>query len=489
MKKKEVKKMKTVSAIIATLLFLSMFFALATNPASATTTTPEIDIIIEEGNITDHLWSSDGTKVAYIMCPEEQYWGDLWIAEWNGKEITNKQLIYTEADYNHLEDWQGDWILFMIRKEDGTPTSYYGRNELWKIRDDGTDLTQITFTYTNGIKYTENGAYYFRGSVGWGRFIPGTDLVYFSAHNGNGWYRPFTCNNDGTDGWICVSASDHPYSFTIGMSPTGNKLVWGNAWYWNAPTEALMACNPDGSERAMIKSFTLRTFPLVLADGNTVIYDWNDGNIHAIDMDGTNDRMVLDDEYFNRWENYNPIDGQSLLMRSDRSDGNVHIFKMNVDGTEIIQLTEGPFVDGSASYSPSAHELLYKRTPLESGPSQLVIKRLVQIIEIDIKPWSCRNNINLKSRGIVVVAILTTDEFDASRVDPTTVEFAGANPLRWCFRCDVDCDGDIDLILLFKTQELDLTKDSTEATLFGETWDFQQFQGTDSVRIVPHRRC
>ncbi len=479
--------MKTASAIIAMLLLFSMFFALATDQAAATTT-PEIDIIIDEGNITDHLWSSDGTKIAYIKCPEGQLWGDLWIAEWDGKEVTNRQLIYTKADYNHLEDWQGDWILFMIREEEGQPDDYYGRNELWKIRVDGSDLTQITFTYTNGIKYTENGYYINRGSASWGRFIPGTNLVYFSAHNGNGWYRPYTCMNDGTDQWNCLSDWEHPYSFTIGMSPTGNKLVWGNAWGWNAPTEALMQCNPDGTDRDMIKSFTKRTFPLVLADGNTIVYHWNDGNIHAIDMDGSNDRMVLDDEYSNRWENYNPVDGQLLLMISDRADGNMHIFKMNVDGTEIVQITDGSYIDDRASYSPNAHELLYRRMSIESETYQLVIKRIVILIEIDIKPGSLTNPINLKSRGRVVVAILTTDDFDVSTIDPVTIEFVGASPLKWHLS-DVDLDGDMDLVLHFQTQEIELTKDSTEATLTGETFDAQQIQGTDSVRIVPLKIC
>ena len=245
-----------------------------------------------------------------------------------------------------------------------------------------------------------------------------------------------------------------------------------------------MACNPDGSGREMIKSFDKRTFPLVLADGNTVMYDWNDGDIHAIDIDGSNDRMVLDDEYFNRPENYNPVDVQSLLIRSDRADGNMHIFKMNSDGSEIVQLTDGSYIDDRASYSPSTHELLYRRTPLESGPSQLVIKRLVLLIEIDIKPCSLPNPINLKSKGNVPVAILTTNDFDASTVDPASIVFAGASPLKWHLE-DVDCDGDIDLLLHFKTPELELAADSTEATLTGETWDFQQIQGTDSVRIVP----
>ena len=50
---------------------------------------------------------------------------------------------------------------------------------------------------------------------------------------------------------------------------------------------------------------------------------------------------------------------------------------------------------------------------------------------------------------------------------------------------DVDNDGDYDMMFHFKTQELDLTKESTEATLEGETIDEIQIKGTDSVNIVP----
>lgn len=494
MNKKSLRKLKIRSAIIAVLLFFSVYFSLATNQVAATAF-PETDIIVDEGNITDHLWSSDGTRVAYIKCPEGQYWGDLWIAEWNGKEITSKQMIYPEADSSGLEDWQGDWILFRIRRENNLPSYYYGRGELWKIRCDGTDLTQITFTYTDGIRTQWwNHAYDNIGTAGYGKFIPGTDLVYFSAHDGNGWWRPFVCNNDGTDDWYCVSDWDHPFSFVICISPTGNKLVWGNAWYWDAATEALMTSNPDGTDLTKIASFIYRTSPLVLADGNTIVYNFVRtggigepplaGNIYAMDIDGGNPRTVLDDEYSNYWENYNPIDGQSLLMRSNRVDGNIHIFTINVDGTEIVQLTDGQYNDDRASYSCKAHELLYRRQPLESESYQLVIKRIVKLVEIDIKPGSLPNSINLKSKGRVTVAILTTEDFDATAVNPCTVMFADASPLKWCVE-DVDFDGDLDLVFHFKTQELGLTKDCIDATLTGETIEYQLIQGTDSVRIVP----
>jgi hypothetical protein len=105
-------------------------------------------------------------------------------------------------------------------------------------------------------------------------------------------------------------------------------------------------------------------------------------------------------------------------------------------------------------------------------------------VTIDIKPGSDPNSINLKSKGVVPVAVLTTDDFDASTVDPDTAVFAGASPLRWAME-DVDGDGDIDLLFHFKTQELNLDENSTEATLTSDTTDGKHIEGTDAVNIVP----
>ena len=111
-------------------------------------------------------------------------------------------------------------------------------------------------------------------------------------------------------------------------------------------------------------------------------------------------------------------------------------------------------------------------------------------ISIDIKPGVNPNNINLKSKGVVPVAILTTETFDATTVDPLSVEFGpdaatethGKGHIE-----DVDEDGDLDLLLHFKTQELKLDKNSTEATLTltGITYDGHAIIGRDRVNIVP----
>jgi hypothetical protein len=86
------------------------------------------------------------------------------------------------------------------------------------------------------------------------------------------------------------------------------------------------------------------------------------------------------------------------------------------------------------------------------------------------------------------VAVFTIVGFDAGTVDPDTVEFAGAEPVR-CKLKDVDDDGDMDMLFHFKTQELELTKDSTEATLTGTTFfGGKNIELTDEVRIVPVRK-
>ncbi len=103
---------------------------------------------------------------------------------------------------------------------------------------------------------------------------------------------------------------------------------------------------------------------------------------------------------------------------------------------------------------------------------------------IDIKPGSFPNSINLGSKGVVPVAVLSTIEMDAAMVDPATVVFAGVGPLRFAVE-DVNGDGLKDLIFHFDTQKLNLTASSTEATLSGKNKDGLSVAGTDSVRIVP----
>ncbi len=331
-------------------------------------------------NVSDHVWSTDETMIAYIKCIWAQDWNcELWVADVSGGSLTNHKLISSEAEAYGLEDWKDDWILFRIKRESGTPSEYYGRNELWKIKSDGTGLTQVTFTETNGIKTMFNAFYNNRGTVRGGKFIPGTNLVYFNAHDGNGWYQMYACDDDGTDSWYTISNPD--YAWTWGISPTGNKVLWGQMDDYFLPS-TFKASDVDGSNWITIKACSAVTYPLVLADGNTVVWHENN-NLYAIDMDGTNERTVIDDEDKYQCYNYNPAEIQGFIMGSNRSDGLMHIFKLDSYGTDIVQLTDGLYNDESPIFSPNGQYLSYLRLPFDFDkgsnpvpyPCELVITR------------------------------------------------------------------------------------------------------------------
>jgi hypothetical protein len=108
-------------------------------------------------------------------------------------------------------------------------------------------------------------------------------------------------------------------------------------------------------------------------------------------------------------------------------------------------------------------------------------------VTIDIKPGNSPISINVRSNGSLPVAILTTDSFDASSVDPNTVRFGRKGkesaPLRSSLE-DVDGHGDLDFILHFKAQATGILCGDSSARLSGQTFDGQELEGADSVRTV-----
>ena len=69
--------------------------------------------------------------------------------------------------------------------------------------------------------------------------------------------------------------------------------------------------------------------------------------------------------------------------------------------------------------------------PIVVVPVSLTVEPAVIEVAVDIRPGSCPNPLNCKSKGVLPVAILGTAELDVTSIDPVTVRLAGAYPLRF----------------------------------------------------------
>ena len=114
-------------------------------------------------------------------------------------------------------------------------------------------------------------------------------------------------------------------------------------------------------------------------------------------------------------------------------------------------------------------------------------------VDVDIKPESAENTITLGSMGVIPVGILSTADFDATQVDPWTVELAGAgvavrgkgSKLLSGVK-DLNGDGLMDLEVKVETENLDPGQfQDGVAILTGQTYDGLEVQGSDTITIVP----
>ena len=130
------------------------------------------------------------------------------------------------------------------------------------------------------------------------------------------------------------------------------------------------------------------------------------------------------------------------------------------------------------------------------------------VIAVDIKPTFCPNPLNVKSKGVLPVAILGSDSFDVTTIVISSLRLAGVAPLRDSYDdvaapgldvADCNCiedgpDGFLDLALKFETQAIVQTLDEVEdgdvitleltGVLFGET----PIEGGDCILIRGRRK-
>jgi photosystem II stability/assembly factor-like uncharacterized protein len=195
-----------------------------------------------------------------------------------------------------------------------------------------------------------------------------------------------------------------------------------------------------------------------------------------------------------------PDTGRSGILYAGLRNSGVFV---STDGAQTWQrINEGldlPEVHGLALSADGT--VLYAGTN-GAGVFRLGIPH--QNVEIDIKPQSCPNPLNIKSKGVLPVAILGSSSLDVNDIDASSIMLEGVVPLRsdekdvatpfegeLCECTDKGADGYDDLTLKFDKKTIvdalgEVNEgEELELTLTGELRDGTPIEGMDCVVITP----
>jgi len=255
---------------------------------------------------------------------------------------------------------------------------------------------------------------------------------------------------------------------------------------------------------------------VVAVEGNTMytrIYSHGIDELRVVDIhDPRNPVTIGVFDEFRFWYPMAMVPQGDILYTTDRY-GYTDVFDVS-DPTNPLHLeyfhspsgsTQNLFIDGQRIYLADYYGFMIAHTPYGVPP--------VQQVALDIKPGSCPNPLNVTvpngekaNGGVLSVAVLGSDEIDAHDIDVSSLELAGAAPLRHSYKDvaapssgDDDCacsemgpDGYTDLELKFRRLDVvaglgSVSGGNVPVTLAGKMIDGTPIEGTDCVRIVPRK--
>lgn len=292
----------------------------------------------ETGGVGRFAWSPDSKQFAYAAYCDNV--AKLHRIDLNG---SNKTLLTTNVavGYGGTVDWKGGFITFKSSNNAIPPYNML----LKRINPDGTNETTIIGPYWYGESIQRPGG-------GW--------LLFEDAPGG--WWIAKRCNMNGGN----VATVSH------------NSLVQSIGWLGKSHILYLRGANYDTPCRLYKVNFaggalvdlTSKDLPKDVdfsgsPDSSKILYcDGTDTNwdIWIMDSDGSNKKQLTDHpkkEHLNYpLQNVWMPDSKSFFFVSHRS-GNGNIYKMNVDGTGLTQITFGDFKDLAPSVSPDGTRLAF----------------------------------------------------------------------------------------------------------------------------------
>jgi len=349
-----------------------------------------------------------------------------------------------------------------------------------------------------------------------------------------GWNWIGQCNVPTGNGYIDVAMSQ---SKSFALKSDGSIISWGSSRYRvpsgnnyaaiTGHSRGGTAIRSDGSLQGWGENLNgVRNVPqgndftaisggpsyCLALDSNGSITAWGDNREGECNSPIGNDFTSISAGYFH---------GLAL-----HSDGSLVAWGADVDNTGLLNVPSGN--DFIAIAAGRTHDMALRKDgsiarwgsneygQLELPDNEVYVQiaagRLHSValvpepalaVNVDIKPSSCPNPVNVKSSGVLPIAILGTDDVNVITIDPTSIRLAGVEPLRSSYEDvagpvsdanDCNCteegpDGFLDLTLKFKTQRIveaigDVNHgDVLELELTGVLFDETPIEGADCILI------
>jgi hypothetical protein len=203
---------------------------------------------------------------------------------------------------------------------------------------------------------------------------------------------------------------------------------------------------------------------------------------------------------------YVGLNGAGTIVKVDKTTGNFMSSFATVGGRdEDLECDVINFAPLEVLWSKDAYDNSVYAIEVEEGTCICAGEPEVIPVHIDIKPTSCPNPFNMGSKGVLPVAILGTEDFDVTTIDPASVLLEGVPPLRWnqedvatpvgpdadtCECTTYGADGYMDLTLKFDHQTIAAALGTVSdgeirvLTLTGMTYDSIPIMGKDCVVIL-----
>ena len=264
-----------------------------------------------------------------------------------------------------------------------------------------------------------------------------------------------------------VLVSDDPGEFINGTGANVGKAF--GTWNW-------LSAYTDGGVIYLLDDPAISTIPLnVTIDGT-----FNDGISEWVLFAGQGIDVPLE---MTPGEPFNTVTLTSTGIDSD-ADGDGYHTVVIPGATEGIDCD-----DGNASVNPGASEI---HGDLIDNDCDGDIDEVTDI-EIEVKPDSDVNPLNLNGNGVVPIALIGSANLDVTQIDVSTVTAGAtgveASPVHGGHIEDVNGDGIDDIVFHFREGDLEIIGSAKQVValfLNAAGTDGEPLSGQDEVRINPN---